>query len=169
LNPYAASKLVAEQLCRDFARLYGIHVVCLRFFTVYGPAQRPDLAIYKFTRSISREVPIQKFGDGTTQRDYTYVDDVIQGILRALYYRGEVFEIFNLGKNSTTTLNELIATIEEALGKKALIQPRSEQNSDMPYTCADVSKARRLLGYQPQIGIPIGIKKFVSWYLEKVQ
>ncbi|ALJ56770.1 UDP-glucose 4-epimerase [Candidatus Xiphinematobacter sp. Idaho Grape] len=169
LNPYAASKLVAEQLCRDFACLHGIHVVCLRFFTVYGPAQRPDLAIYKFTQSISREVPIQKFGDGTTQRDYTYVDDVIQGILKALYYKGEVFEVFNLGKSSTTTLNELIVTIEEALGKKALIRPLSEQNGDMPYTCADVSKARRLLGYQPQISIPVGIKKFVSWYLEKVQ
>ena len=169
LNPYAASKLVAEQLCRDFAHLYGIRVVCLRFFTVYGPAQRPDLAIYKFTQSISREIPIQKFGDGTTRRDYTYVDDIIQGILKALYYRGEIFEIFNLGKNSTTTLNELIAILEEALGKKALIQPLSEQNGDMPYTCADVSKARRLLGYQPQISIPIGIKKFVSWYLEKVQ
>jgi len=169
LNPYAASKLAAEELCRDFARLWGIRVVCLRLFTVYGPAQRPDLAIYKFTQSIFREVPIQKFGDGTTQRDYTHVEDVVQGILKALYYKGEIFEVFNLGKNSTTTLNELIATIEEALGKRAIIRPLSEQNGDMPYTCADVSKAYRLLGYRPQISLPIGVKKFVSWYLEKVR
>ncbi|QQY08581.1 MAG: NAD-dependent epimerase/dehydratase family protein [Candidatus Xiphinematobacter sp.] len=170
LNPYAASKLAAERLCRDFAQLWGIRVVCLRFFTVYGPAQRPDLAIHKFTRSILKEVPLQKFGDGTTQRDYTYIDDVVQGILKALYYNeGGTFEVFNLGKNSATTLNELIATIEEVLGKRAVIRTLPEQNGDMLYTCADVSKACRLLGYQPQVTIPIGIKKFVSWYLEKMR
>lgn len=169
LNPYAASKLAAENLCGSFAYLYGIHVICLRFFTVYGPNQRPDLAIHKFTHAIYRGLPIKKFGDGATQRDYTYIDDIIQGILKALHYQGAIYEVFNLGKSNTITLNELIATIEEAVKKKAVIRSFAEHKGDMPYTCADLSKSSELLGYQPKVNVPMGIKNFVGWYLNKVR
>jgi UDP-glucuronate 4-epimerase len=165
LSPYAATKLAGEHLCGNFSNLYGMRVVCLRFFTVYGPAQRPDLAIHKFTDAIHRGEPIPKFGDGHTRRDYTYIDDIVQGVLGAMDYRGELFDIFNLGESETTTLNELIAAIESALGKKAVIQQLPEQKGDMPMTCADISKARRLIGYNPTTKIADGIPKFVEWYL----
>ncbi|HEY5791951.1 MAG TPA: NAD-dependent epimerase/dehydratase family protein, partial [Chthoniobacterales bacterium] len=151
----------------NFTNLYGMRTVCLRFFTVYGPGQRPDLAIYKFTDSIYRGKPVPKFGDGSTRRDYTYADDIVEGILGALAYPGERFDIFNLGENETTTLNELIAAIESALGKPAIIEQLPEQKGDMPRTCADISKARRLLNYQPQTPISVGIPKFVDWYLSR--
>lgn len=165
LSPYAATKLAGEHLCGNFSHLYGLRVACLRFFTVYGPGQRPDLAIHKFTNRIYKGQPIQQYGDGTTRRDYTYVDDIVQGVIGALNYRRTRFEIFNLGENQTTTLADLITAIETALGKKAVIERLPEQQGDMPLTCADIEKARALLGYNPQIKISEGIPKFVEWYL----
>ncbi len=165
LSPYAATKLAGEHLCGNYANLYGMRVVCLRFFTVYGPGQRPDLAIHKFTDSIHRGLPIPQFGDGSTRRDYTYIDDIVQGVTAALRYEGPNFDIFNLGENQTTTLAELIAEIENALGKKALVERHPEQPGDMPLTAADITKARQLLGYDPRTKIPEGIPKFVEWYL----
>lgn len=164
LSPYAATKLAGEHLCGNYSNLHGLAVVCLRFFTVYGPGQRPDLAIYKFTHNIEHGIPIPKFGDGNTRRDYTYIDDIVQGVIGAAQYEGAAFDIFNLGESETTTLNELIAAIENALGKKAIIQQLPEQKGDMPLTSADISKARRLLGYAPTTKIADGIPKFVSWY-----
>ncbi|MGC1480537.1 MAG: NAD-dependent epimerase/dehydratase family protein [Chthoniobacterales bacterium] len=164
LSPYAATKLSGEHLCGNFANLFGLPVVCLRFFTVYGPGQRPDLAIHKFTRKIDEGEAIPKFGDGGTRRDYTYVDDILQGVLGALAYDKKTFDIFNLGESETTTLNELIAAIESALGKTARIEQLPEQKGDMPLTCADISKARELLGYDPRTKIAEGIPRFVEWY-----
>jgi UDP-glucuronate 4-epimerase len=167
LSPYAATKLAAEHLCGSYSHLYELAVVVMRFFTVYGPAQRPDLAIHKFTDSIYHGRPIQQYGDGTTRRDYTYVDDIVQGVLGALKYRRTPFEIFNLGENQTTTLTDLIVSIENALGKKAIIEHLPEQQGDMPLTCADIDKARALLGYHPRVKISEGIPKFVDWYLKQ--
>ena len=164
LSPYAATKLAGETICSNYAYLYGIQVVCLRFFTVYGPRQRPDLAIHQFTRKIDHEIAIDQFGDGSTQRDYTYIDDIVQGIQGAIDYQGELFDIFNLGESETTTLAQLIAKIEDAVGKKAIINYLPEQIGDMPRTFADISKARRLLGYDPKTSISEGIPKFVAWY-----
>ncbi len=164
LSPYAATKLAGETICSNYAYLYGIRVVCLRFFTVYGPRQRPDLAIHQFTRKIDHGIPIDQFGDGSTQRDYTYIDDIVQGIQGAIDYKGDLFDIFNLGESETTTLSELITKLEEAVGKKALINYLPEQIGDMPRTFADISKARRLLGYAPITPISVGIPKFVAWY-----
>ena len=165
LSPYAATKIAGEHLCGNYAHLYGIKVVCLRFFTVYGPGQRPDLAIHKFTDAIHRGQSIPQFGDGSTRRDYTYIDDIVQGVTGALRYEGPAFDIFNLGENQTTTLSELIVEIEKALGKKAIIERLPEQQGDMPLTAADITKARQLLGYNPQTQIRDGIPKFVEWYL----
>ena len=167
LSPYAATKLAAEHLCGSYSHLYKLPVVVMRFFTVYGPAQRPDLAIYKFTDSIYRGRPIQQYGDGSTRRDYTYVDDIVQGVLGALKYRRTPFEIFNLGENQTTTLSDLIGSIENALGKRAIIEHLPEQQGDMPLTCADIDKARALIGYHPRVRISDGIPKFVDWYLKQ--
>jgi len=167
LSPYAATKLAGEQLCGNYSSLYGLRVVCLRFFTVYGPGQRPDLAIHKFTDSIIQGRPIPKFGDGNTRRDYTYIDDILLGILGALDYQAKPFDIFNLGESETTTLNELIAQLESATGRTALIEALPEQKGDMPLTCADIRKAREHLGYNPQVKIRDGIPKFVDWYLRK--
>ncbi len=167
LSPYAATKIAGEQLCGNYAHLYGMPVVCLRFFTVYGPGQRPDLAIHKFTDSIYHGKTIPQYGDGSTRRDYTYIDDIVQGVLGALRYQGPAFDIFNLGENQTTTLSELISEIERALGKKAMIERLPEQQGDMPLTSADISKAQRLLGYNPTTKIRDGIPKFVEWYLSR--
>jgi UDP-glucuronate 4-epimerase len=167
LSPYAATKLAAEHLCGSYSHLYQLPVVVTRFFTVYGPAQRPDLAIYKFTDCIYHGRPIQQYGDGTTRRDYTYVDDIVQGVLGALKYRRTPFEIFNLGENQTTTLSDLIGSIENALGKRAIIEHLPEQQGDMPLTCADIDKARALLGYHPRVKVSEGIPKFVEWYLKQ--
>ncbi len=165
LSPYAATKISGEHLCGNYAHLYGMKVVCLRFFTVYGPGQRPDLAIHKFTDAIHRGQSIPQYGDGSTRRDYTYIDDIVQGVAGALRYEGPAFDIFNLGENQTTTLSELIVEIENALGKKAVIERLPEQQGDMPLTAADITKARQLLGYNPQTKIREGIPKFVEWYL----
>jgi UDP-glucuronate 4-epimerase len=167
LSPYAATKLAGEQLCGNFVNLHGMRVVALRFFTVYGPGQRPDLAIHSFTYAIENGRSIRQFGDGTTRRDYTYIDDIVQGVMGALSFvqgEGPLFEIFNLGENETTTLSELIASIEKALGKKALIERLPEQKGDMPLTSADITKARTLLGFAPKTPIREGIPAFVAWY-----
>ena len=164
ISPYAATKLAAEQLCSNYAHLYGLRTVNLRFFTVYGPRQRPDLAIHAFTRSIWEGKSINQFGDGSTRRDYTYIDDILQGITACLTYEGQLCDVFNLGESQTTTLNDLIATIESALGKKALINQMPEQPGDVPLTYADISKAKALLGYDPHTEIAEGIPKFVEWF-----
>ena len=165
ISPYAATKLAGEHLCSSYAHLYGIKMVCLRFFTVYGPRQRPDLAIHQFTRRIHQGKAIDQFGDGSTRRDYTYIDDIVQGVVAALTYEDQPFDIFNLGESETTPLSELIALIERALGRRARINRLPDQPGDVPLTCADISKARRLLGYRPTTPISAGIPRFVEWYL----
>ncbi len=163
ISPYAASKLACEALGHVYHHLYGMDVAMLRFFTVYGPRQRPDLAIHKFARLIRAGKPIPVFGDGSTARDYTYVEDTLSGIL-ACTERQFGFEIFNLGESQTVTLSRLISLLEEALGKKAVIDRQSPQPGDVPVTFADVSKARAMLGYQPRVGIEEGIGRFVEWF-----
>ncbi len=166
ISPYAATKLAGEQLCSNYAYLYGIQTVCLRFFTVYGPRQRPDLAISKFTRSIDNGKPIDRYGDGSTSRDYTYVEDIIGGVMGAISYDEEGFDIFNLGGTETVTLNELIEAVESALGKEARINAMPEQPGDVPRTNADITKARAKLGYNPATSIREGVAKYVEWYRE---
>jgi UDP-glucuronate 4-epimerase len=164
ISPYAATKLAGEQLCSNYSHLYGMRTINLRFFTVYGPRQRPDLAIHSFTRAIWEGRSIRQFGDGSTRRDYTYIDDILQGMLACLNFDGDRCEVFNLGESQTTTLSELIASIERALGKTALIERHPEQPGDVPVTYADISKARRLLGYNPHTQIAEGIPRFVEWF-----
>jgi UDP-glucuronate 4-epimerase len=166
ISPYAATKLTGEQICSNYSYLYGIQCQCLRFFTVYGPRQRPDLAIAKFTKHIIANKPIQQYGDGSTARDYTYIDDIINGVVAASKYRENSFEIFNLGGSATTTLRELICLIENATGKKALIEQMPEQPGDVPLTYADLSKSSKLLGYNPETSIAEGIEKYVGWINE---
>lgn len=163
ISPYAATKLAGEQICSNYAHLFGIHCQCLRFFTVYGPRQRPDLAISKFTKRILAGEPIQQYGDGSSARDYTYVEDIINGIAAAANYTESDFEIFNLGGSATTSLSELIKLIEKAVGKKAIIEQLPDQQGDVPLTYADVSKAEKLLSYVPQTPIDQGIGKYVDW------
>jgi len=165
LSPYAATKIAGEFLCSTYSHLYQLRVVALRYFTVYGPRQRPDLAIHQFTRRIYAGQPIDQFGDGATRRDYTYVDDVIQGTLAALQYEGPLFDIFNLGESETVRLKDLIVAIENALGKKAKINQLPEQPGDMPLTYADISKARKLLGYNPTTPLQDGVPRFIEWFL----
>jgi UDP-glucuronate 4-epimerase len=167
ISPYAATKLASEQLCSNYAHLYGLQTINLRFFTVYGPRQRPDLAIHSFTRSISEGTPIKKFGDGSTRRDYTYIDDIIQGMLACLTYEGALCDVFNLGESQTTTLSELITVIERAIGETAIIEQLPEQPGDVPLTYADIGKARAQLDYNPHTKIEEGIPKFVDWYRAK--
>ena len=166
ISPYAATKLAGEQLCSNYSHLYGMRTINLRFFTVYGPRQRPDLAIHKFTKSILEGKPIDQYGDGSTRRDYTYVDDVLQGVTACLSYEGQLCDVFNLGENQTTTLAELIASIERALGRTAQINRLAEQPGDVPLTYANIDKARQLLGYRPTTKICDGIPKFVDWFLK---
>ena len=165
ISPYAATKLAAEQLCSNYSHLYGMRTINLRFFTVYGPRQRPDLAIHKFTRFIHEGKPIDQYGDGSTRRDYTYIDDIIQGVMSCLTYEGRLCDVFNLGESQTTTLTELIRAIEDTLGKQAVINRMPDQPGDVPLTYADISKARSLLNYNPTTKIKDGIPKFVDWYL----
>ena len=166
LSPYAATKIAGEFLCSTYSHLYQLRVVALRYFTVYGPRQRPDLAIHQFTRRIHAGQPIEQFGAGTTRRDYTYIDDVLQGTMAALQYEGPRFDIFNLGESETIQLKDLIVAIENALGKKAKINQLPEQPGDMPLTCADISKARKFLGYNPTTKFGQGLSKFVDWFLK---
>ena len=164
ISPYASTKAMAESLLHTYHHLHGLQVVALRFFTVYGAGQRPDLAIHKFTRLIDKGLPIPVFGDGSTRRDYTYVDDIIQGVLAAMTYDRTPFEIINLGESQTTTLSRLIELIETALGKSAIIDRQPLQPGDVPVTYANITKARTLLGYQPTTTVEDGIPKFVAWY-----
>jgi UDP-glucuronate 4-epimerase len=163
ISPYAATKLSAEALCHVYHHLCGLDMVCLRLFTVYGPRQRPDLAIYKFTSAILRGKPVEVFGDGSTARDYTYVDDVVQGVLACLD-REFGFEVINLGESRAVAVRELVQLIEKAVGKKARIRQLPPQAGDVPITCADISKAKRLLGYNPRVGIEDGIQRFAEWF-----
>src|SRR5881628_1714722 len=165
LSPYGATKVAGEFLCSTYSHLFQMRVVALRYFTVYGPRQRPDLAIHQFTRKIDRGQPIDQFGDGTTRRDYTYIDDIISGIVAALRYDGPLYDVFNLGESETIQLKELISAIENVLGKKAKVNRLPEQPGDMPLTCADISKARKLLGYNPTTKFSKGLPRFVDWFL----
>jgi UDP-glucuronate 4-epimerase len=167
LSPYGATKLAGEQLCSTFSHLYGIRVVCLRFFTVYGPRQRPDLAIHRFTHLIANDKPIEVYGDGSAARDFTHVADTVQGVLGAIDFHGAHFEIFNLGENATTDLRTTIGLIEESLGRKARINFHAPIPGDMPRTYADITKARKMLNYRPRTSIRDGIPQFVRWYQEK--
>lgn len=163
LSPYASTKLCCEQLCSNYSRLYDMQINCLRFFTVYGPRQRPDLAIYKFALAMLQGRSIDQYGDGSTRRDYTYIDDIVSGIAGAMSYEATPFEIINLGENETTTLKQLIALLEKELGTKAKINLMPDQPGDVPATFADIQKAKRLLNYNPQTKMESGIKKFISW------
>ena len=169
ISPYAATKIAGEFLCSTFSHLYQMRMIALRFFTVYGPRQRPDLAIHQFTRKILAGQPIDQFGDGTTRRDYTYIDDIIQGVIAALKYDGAMWDIFNLGENETVQLKDLIKAIEAAVGRKAKINRLPEQAGDVPLTCADISKARRLLSYNPTTKLRDGLPKFVEWFRTQQQ
>jgi len=162
ISPYAATKLAGEQLCFTYHHLYGLPVTCHRFFTVYGPRQRPEMAIHLFGRMILDGETITLYGDGSSKRDYTYVDDIIDGLTRSLD-RPQGFEVFNLGESRTVELRELVALLEEATGRKAAIRYEPDQPGDVPLTCADVTKAGRMLGYQPTVPIEEGIRRFVSW------
>ena len=168
ISPYAASKLACEALGHVYHQVYGMDVVMLRFFTVYGPRQRPDLAIYKFAKLITAGQPLPVFGDGSTARDYTYIEDTLEGIM-ACTRKEFGYEIFNLGESQTVQLNRLIAVLEEALGRKALIQRLPAQPGDVPLTCADISKARKQLGYQPQVTIEKGIARFADWFRQSAR
>ena len=166
ISPYAATKAAGELFCHTYSHLYGLPVVCLRFFTVYGPRQRPDLAIHKFARLITEGRPIPVYGDGSTERDYTYVDDIVSGVLAALAYDKTRFEIVNLGNSRTVSLSRLIALMEAALGQPALIDRQPLQPGDVPRTYADTAKSRELLGYAPDTPIEEGIRRFVAWFKE---
>jgi UDP-glucuronate 4-epimerase len=165
ISPYAMTKMAGEQICSNYAQLYGIRCVCLRFFTVYGPRQRPDLAISKFVRAIEDGKPIDKYGEGHTKRDYTFIADIVDGIYGALNFEGNpLCSIFNLGGSQTVSLNELISTIESAVGKPAIINQMPEQPGDVPLTSADVSRANSLLHFKPTTSIAQGVPKFVEWF-----
>ncbi|MBI3812694.1 MAG: GDP-mannose 4,6-dehydratase [Nitrospirae bacterium] len=163
ISPYAATKRAGELICYTYHHLYGLPVTCLRFFTVYGPRQRPEMAIHHFTRLIDSGRPVPVFGDGSSRRDYTYIADAVQGVIRALA-TPQPYEILNIGESQTTGLRELVTKIQTALGKKAQIQDMPPQAGDVPLTYADVGKAKRLLGYEPRTSIDEGLKKFMEWY-----
>lgn len=167
ISPYAATKAAGELICHTYSHLYGMRCICLRFFTVYGARQRPDLAIHKFARLIDDGKPIPVFGDGTTRRDYTYIDDIIQGVRAAIDYDASDYEVINLGESRTVELSELIALLEKELDQKAVIDRQPMQPGDVPQTFADISKAKRLLGYNPQTQIEEGIHRFVEWFRDE--
>lgn len=164
ISPYAATKAAGELLCHTYSHLHGVRCLCLRFFTVYGARQRPDLAIHKFARLISAGNPIPVFGDGTTRRDYTYIDDIIAGVRAAIDYAESDYEVINLGESSTVELRELISLLEKELDQHAVIDRQPLQPGDVPQTFADITKAKRLLGYNPQTQIEMGIHHFIEWF-----
>jgi UDP-glucuronate 4-epimerase len=164
ISPYAATKAAGELLCHTYSHLYGLRCVCLRFFTVYGPRQRPDLAIHKFAKLITERKPIPVFGDGKTRRDYTYVDDIIDGVMAAIAYNKTNCEVINLGESRTVELNELISRLEAELDTHAIIDRQPPQPGDVPQTFADISKARTLLAYDPKTQIEEGLRRFVEWF-----
>jgi UDP-glucuronate 4-epimerase len=164
ISPYAATKASGELLAHTYSHLYGMNIVCLRFFTVYGARQRPDLAIHKFARMIAGGSPIPIYGDGSAKRDFTYIDDILQGLMAAIKYDATPFEVINLGESQTITVNRMIELLEDALGRKAIVERRPPQPGDMPITHADITKARKLLSYRPTTPIETGIKKFAEWF-----
>lgn len=167
ISPYAATKRANELICYTYHHLYGLPIVCMRLFTVYGPRQRPDLAIHSFTKRIWAGEEIGVFGDGQTARDYTFYSDILDGYFAALDRPEPLgYEIFNLGNSHPIKLYALIELIEGALGRKARIRYEPEQPGDVPLTYADISKAGRMLGYQPQVPIEQGIERFCAWYVE---
>jgi UDP-glucuronate 4-epimerase len=166
VSPYAATKRAGELLCYNYAHNFSMHITCLRFFTVYGPRQRPEMAIHKFAQLMFEDKEIPVFGKGDSRRDYTYVEDIVSGILAAME-ANLPFEIFNLGESQTISLLDLIANLEKALGKKAKLRFLPDQPGDMKITYADISKARRVLGYNPQRPVSEGIQLFADWFLAK--
>ncbi|NWF55779.1 MAG: GDP-mannose 4,6-dehydratase [Syntrophaceae bacterium] len=168
ISPYAATKKAGELLCFTYHHLYGFDVACLRYFTVYGPRQRPEMAIHHFTRSVLEGRKISLFGDGSSRRDYTYIDDIIEGTLGALF-REHGFQIYNLGESQTITLAGLIREIEEQAGKKAILEYLPEQPGDVKQTYADIRKARQMLGYNPRTQVREGLARFVRWYSEQTK
>ncbi|MCM3216408.1 GDP-mannose 4,6-dehydratase [Niallia taxi] len=169
ISPYAYTKKSCEVLAHVYKHLYNIDVIALRFFTVYGPRQRPDLAIHKFTDLISSGESIPFFGDGSTQRDYTYIDDIIDGVYKSVEFienNNDVFEIFNLGESQTISLKQMVETIETSLNKSATINRLPMQPGDVTRTFADISKAKSMIGYNPSTVFNIGIDRFVEWYKE---
>jgi len=163
ISPYGVTKRAGELLCYSYHHLHRMNIACLRIFTAYGPRQRPEMAIHKFTQLVDRGEIIPMYGDGSSRRDYTYIDDLIEGILTVIH-RHKGFEIYNLGESQTTSLKELIGLIEEALGKKAKVELLDPQPGDVSITYADIKKAKRMLGYQPKVNMEEGIKRFVQWY-----
>jgi UDP-glucuronate 4-epimerase len=166
ISPYASTKLSGEMLGHVYSKLFGIRFIVLRFFTVYGPGQRPDLAIHKFTKAILAGKPIPVYGDGSTSRDYTFVDDTVRGVIGAISYDKTNFEIINLGNNYTITLKDLVTAIEVVMGKKAIIEQLPDQPGDVPKTFADISKAKALLGYDPKTKLADGLKAFYEWFVQ---
>ena len=170
ISPYAATKKSCEIIGHSYHHLYDIDTIMLRFFTVYGPRQRPDLAIHKFTKAIIEEKEIPFYGDGTTQRDYTYIDDIIDGVLKSIIYlekNKNIYEIINLGESETISLRKMVKTLENEIGKKAVLKKLSMQPGDVNRTFADISKSKELIGYDPKTKFEEGIKKFVNWYRNK--
>ncbi len=163
ISPYAATKKACELICYTYSHLYNIDMTCLRFFTVYGPRQRPDLAICKFVKLIEDGKPIPVFGDGSMQRDFTYIDDIIDGVTAAME-KCDGYEIYNLGESRPVRLDKLIEEIETALGKKAIIARKPPQPGDVDRTYADITKAKQQLGYDPNTDITVGLQKFVEWF-----
>lgn len=166
ISPYAATKKAGELLCYTYYHLYRIPITCLRFFTVYGPRQRPEMAIHKFTRLIYEGKPVPVFGDGSSKRDYTFIEDIIEGVVKSIH-SGSLYEIINLGESNTISLSDLIVLIENNLHKNAVIEKLPLQPGDVPITYADTGKARSLLGYNPQTNIKEGIRIFTEWFLKQ--
>jgi UDP-glucuronate 4-epimerase len=165
ISPYAATKRAGELLCYTFWHLYKLPVFCLRFFTVYGPRQRPDLAIHKFTRLISAGQPVPLFGDGSTSRDYTYVEDIVSGIVASLE-RCDRYRIYNLGGSDPVSLAKLVEGLEQAVGRQAIIDRRPAQPGDVERTFADLTRSRAELGYEPRVSLDEGLRRFVAWFRE---
>lgn len=163
ISPYASTKISGELLGHVYSHLYGIRFIALRFFTVFGPRQRPDLAIHLFSKKILNNEQINVFGNGSTRRDYTYISDLIEGIFNAIHYTRTLYEVFNLGNHHTVSLSEMIETIEQVFEKKAEINYLPEQMGDVPITFADISKAEQLLNYNPKVNFNDGIKYFKQW------
>jgi UDP-glucuronate 4-epimerase len=166
ISPYAMTKQSGEMAGHVYNKLFGTRFIALRFFTVYGPGQRPDLAIHRFTKALLQGKPLTMFGDGSTSRDYTYIDDIVQGLVAAIDYTNSSFEIINLGNSDAVALKDLIAQLEKITGKKANINQQPEQPGDLHKTCADISKAKRLLNYSPSTTLEEGLRRFYDWYLQ---
>lgn len=169
ISPYASTKVSGELLGHVYSHLYGIRFLALRFFTVYGPRQRPDLAIHAFARRLVAGEPLPVFGDGSTRRDYTYIDDIVDGVVGAMAYDKSRYEVVNLGNNQTVTLTEMIAGLENAFGRRAVIERLPEQPGDVPQTWASIDKAQRLIGYRPRTSYSDGVRRFAEWFTRAAQ